>query len=101
MTLTVLASEVRYVNIARLLLEHGASVNAWDNSRDTPLLGALECGRLRLELARGCTPACCRTAFQVASELQSDRRLATNAILFRRRYWDRCVTAKEQQTIIA
>ena len=29
------------------LLEHGADVNAWDNWRKTPLLGAVKNGRLK------------------------------------------------------
>ena len=35
----------RHINVARLLLEHGADVNAWDNNHNMPLHLALESGR--------------------------------------------------------
>jgi ankyrin repeat protein len=45
-----------HVNVARLLLEHGADMNARDRGRGTPLLRAIQYGRLeiaRLLLERG------------------------------------------------
>jgi ankyrin repeat protein len=64
-----------HVNVARLLLEHGADMNARDDGRGTPLLRALQYGRLEIAhllLEHGANIDAednwGETAFQVASE---------------------------------